>query len=370
MKSRYLKAVCAWAILAATSPLATAALAQGETTACDRACLTGLADQMVQAILANDGSHLPLTKDFRYTENGQTLKIGDGLWGTLSAYAGQNVALVPAASDLDYHVSAVDPARGEIGYVVEIDENGTQGVLILRLKTQGKQIAEAEAIAVREEFGGDRGGTVTLFQPRLLLAMDGELVQAADPIFTARTASAVSTGAMVQAANRYFDAIESSRSKGVPFAADCLRRDNGVQTTGRSDAKPLDPKTPGFRPFALSCAAQIDSGFYGYVGKVRDRRFLVDAENGLLLSLEMVDIPGTTSTFNVPGVGKVSYPGPRKEPLKKPVEQFEAAAFGANMISPSTAHSATLFKFVNGNIARIDSFARGAPYGMRPGWTK
>jgi hypothetical protein len=56
---------------------------------CDRACLEGFIDQYLAALVACDPEKLPLAKNARYTENGQELKLGDGMWGptvTLGSY--------------------------------------------------------------------------------------------------------------------------------------------------------------------------------------------------------------------------------------------------------------------------------------------
>src|SRR5262245_38462004 len=39
-----------------------------------------VAAQAVRALLVDDGSRLPKATGFRYTENGQPLTIGDGMW--------------------------------------------------------------------------------------------------------------------------------------------------------------------------------------------------------------------------------------------------------------------------------------------------
>jgi len=48
---------------------------------CDRACLEGFVNQYLDALAAHDPSKLPLTKNARYTENGQSLRLNDGMWG-------------------------------------------------------------------------------------------------------------------------------------------------------------------------------------------------------------------------------------------------------------------------------------------------
>jgi hypothetical protein len=55
---------------------------------------------------------------------------------------------------------------GTIVYWVT-NENGMLGVPALRIKAGGGKISEIEAIDVREESQGPRGGTVTLMRPPL-----------------------------------------------------------------------------------------------------------------------------------------------------------------------------------------------------------
>src|SRR5262245_65231924 len=49
---------------------------------CNRACLEGLIDQYLKAVVAHDPSTLPLSKDVMYTENNQKMEVGDGFWKT------------------------------------------------------------------------------------------------------------------------------------------------------------------------------------------------------------------------------------------------------------------------------------------------
>jgi len=288
----------------------------------DRAGLVLLADQAVQALLSNDGSRLPLADNFRYTENGQPLRIGDGLWGTLSAYAGEDPRLAPAAADLKYRLDVVDPDTGQITAYRATDENGTQGVLALRLRVTGGKIAEMEAVVIRHEYAGPRGGTVTLMQPMLLQMFDPEHLGSADPDFAKESPGRRPT--LIAAANAYFDGQEAGRSKGIAFDAGCVRRDNGHLSTGST----------------LSCAEQIDSGLFRYIEKVRDRRFVIDTERGLVSAIDIMDVPGTVLS----DVGS------------------------ANLRVPQSMLSVHLLKIRNGKIVRLETFSRGAPYGLLSGW--
>jgi hypothetical protein len=153
------------AIAAAALFCATAAGAQTPASAAPN--LQTLADQAVQALLVNDGSRLPLAKDFRYTENGSPLEIGDGMWRTLSAYAGLDPQIAPAAAPLAFRFDLIDRQTGQILAYRAIDENGTPGVLVLRLKVEDGLISEMEVITIHQELLDPRGGTVTLLQPRI-----------------------------------------------------------------------------------------------------------------------------------------------------------------------------------------------------------
>ncbi len=51
---------------------------------CNRVLPQGYADQYLAALVAHDPSRLPLARQVKFTENGQQLQLGDGLWGTAS----------------------------------------------------------------------------------------------------------------------------------------------------------------------------------------------------------------------------------------------------------------------------------------------
>ena len=53
---------------------------------CDRACLEGVMDQYLAAVVAHDPKRAPLSKDVKYTENDQVMKVGDGFWKTAAGH--------------------------------------------------------------------------------------------------------------------------------------------------------------------------------------------------------------------------------------------------------------------------------------------
>jgi hypothetical protein len=233
---------------------------------CDRACLENLVQQVLQAMLAHDGSRLPLAKDVRYSENGQFIAIGDGLWGTATQIA------MPGASD--YAAFYADPATDTGAYWGLTNEHGTPGVLALRVKVEGGKIREIEAIDVREESQGPRGGTMTLMRPPLPVELNIAMLGALDPSFLAKTS----------AGNPY--------TQSLGFRNDCKRRDNAVEEKS-------------------GCAMPIGER------NARDRRILVsDSERGVAIVVAMIDDPGLApaaatpsqlvpSTYMVPELVKV-----------------------------------------------------------------
>src|SRR5688572_32194681 len=47
---------------------------------CNRACLEGLIDQYLAAVVAHDPTRLPLSADVKYTENAPVVPLGAGGW--------------------------------------------------------------------------------------------------------------------------------------------------------------------------------------------------------------------------------------------------------------------------------------------------
>jgi hypothetical protein len=333
-------------------------------------------DRLLAAFTTRERARLPLADDIRYTENGQSLEVGDGLWSTLRRYVGE--AKTPqsesGARPPHFRIDFADRDGAESVYFGGTVETATPGMLALRMKLQGDRISQIEAICVREEKPGERGGTVTLFQPSLLTPFDGSAYQGTDPEFPReisrpRAESRAEISAMV---DRYFDAVESDDSREVAFTDDCQRRDNGIRTTGDAAAAPLDPNVPGYRPFSLGCAQQIDSGFFTRIARVRSRRHIaVDEQRGLVLTVSLWDQPGDVPEIQVPGVGRVALPsGIKAEDLNNTENsaQFYVKRYEPNFRVPMTELTVQLTKVEAGRIARIESISRGAPYGLTCGW--
>jgi len=312
---------------AASAPAAKSAAAQSSTAIpqdydpnfnydCDRTCLNDYADQVLAAFVAHDASRLPLARQVKYTENGQQLQLGDGLWDTASAVG-------------DYKIYADDPEAGEVMFMGTMLENGAPIIINLRVKVELRRITEIEALVARKEAGN--------------LARPENLVQP-NPLFAeaVRPAERRSRENMIAIANSYFNAIEKGHASYVPFDKDCNRIESGVQTTNN----PSLSSAPG-SVFGLGCEAQIKLRDFQPDTAIRDRRFLVvDEECGLVFVAGFFDHDAKLRTFTLAD-GRVEH---------------------QTRTAPWSWEIAELFKIQNGKIMRVEAIVDPCPYGMKSGW--
>jgi hypothetical protein len=302
-------------MVAAIALLANAGKGATASPTCDRACLEGLVNQYLDAMLARNPFSLPLAPKVKFTENDQLLKLGEGLWLTASA---------PGA----YKLYAADPPAGEVGFLGTMRENGTPIALAIRLKVENRRIAEAETLVIREPDSA-----------QLIEAMGKPDASFLDTIPAAQRKS---RDELIAIANKYYDGIEQSKGSIVPFDPSCNRVQNGLKTTNNPDYKLPPPMT--WNPLALGCKEQLDTGFFSFIRKVYPRRFLVvDEERGLVFGSFLFQIPGTVKSVNVPGQGTI--------PMAP-----------ANL-SPYTLDVVELFRIRSGKIQRVEALQAKLPYG-------
>jgi hypothetical protein len=283
---------------------------------CDRACLNGYVDQYLAALVAHDPSRLPLARQVKFTENGQQLQLGDGLWGTASGIG-------------RYKIYADDPQAGEVMFMGTMLENGAPIILNLRLKVELRRIAEIETLVARKEAG-------SLARPENLVTPNPLFAQTVPP------SERRSRENMIAIANSYFSAIEKGHASYVPFDKDCNRIESGVQTTNNPALSSSPTSVLG-----LGCEAQIKLRDFQPDTLIRDRRFLVvDEERGLVFVAGFFDHDAKLRTFTLTD-GRV-------------VQQTRTA--------PWTWEIAELFKVQNGKIMRVEAIVDSCPYGMKSGW--
>lgn len=314
------------ACLAAFWALAAAAPAQAAATDCDRACLGAIAEAYLAAMPSHDPTRAPLARGARYTENGVELPLPDGLWRTVQSIG-------------KYRLIVADPQQGSIGFFVKATENGAPVLLATRLKVHRHRISEIESIVARltATIGGGPGGARRVDQ-----LGDAPRKQFLTPLPPGHR---FSRRQLAEIVNRYFSGIENNTGdKPPPFAPDCLRLENGSQTSGR----PLRPGAqPG--PINYSCSEAFHLGYYHEDTRLRNRRVLaVDEERGLVYAGIFLDHDATVRSYKL----------------------RDGRTVTVRNTGPWTWMAHEIFQInAAGQISQIEAVLLSVPYGMRPGWS-
>jgi hypothetical protein len=319
--------ICTLGALATVAPMSghflrTVAAAGPIPVNCDRACLEGLVDQYLNALVAHDPKLLPLATDVKYTEQDQVMDVGDGFWGTVTAMGG-------------YRHCFADPVEAQIGCMVTMHEGDHSLIMGLRLRVQLGRITEIETTYYRQGGGG----------PNNMAGLDASKPESLwfDTIPPEKRASRQQ---LIATANMYFAGLENNDGKGVyPFTDDCNRMENGVNTTNNPT---LSPNAP-FNAFAMSCKKQFESGYYAVVTRIHHRRFpLVDEERGIVWAYVIFDQNGTVHTIKLTNGQTVS--------------------MGNIFNRPSSLEVTEAFKIDNGLIRRIEMVGSGLQYHLNSAW--
>ncbi|MGA3293256.1 MAG: hypothetical protein ABSE45_04635 [Candidatus Acidiferrales bacterium] len=288
---------------------------------CNHACLEGLVDQYLAALVAHDPKRLPLAADVKYTEQDQVMDVGDGFWGTATEVG-------------KYKHCFADPVVEQIGCMVTMHEGDHLLIMGMRLRVQLGRITEIETTYYRQGGGG----------PNNIAGLD---TSTPEPLWfdTVPPAQRVSRQQLITTANMYFAGLENNDGKGVyPFADDCDRMENGIHTTNNPT---LSPNAP-FNAFALGCKAQFESGYYAVVTRIHHRRFpIVDEERGIVWAYVIFDQNGTVQTIHLTNGNTVSM---------------------KNFNRPSSLEVTEAFKIQDGKIRRIEMVGSGLQYHLNSAW--
>jgi hypothetical protein len=329
------------------------AKAQSGSGPCDRACLEGFIDRYLDAAIAHDPSLLPLSKDVKFTENGQRLVLPDAHWKTMTGKG-------------NYRLFVTDPQAGEVAFIGTIREEGNtpEGIaspIAIRLKVKNRQITEIETLIIRPstQAGPGRGTGAAPAAPRGPAA-NIEKMGTPNHLFTdpIPPSERMSRADLIRVADMYFRGMEKNDGKGLdgtgtyPFTDDCERFENGSQSTNvplREGQERPDPKTSSSYSSAWGCREQFESGLIHFVWRIRDRRFVaVDQERGLVFAFAFFDHAlGKDRIFQTKD-GRTVTGGP---------------------VNPWTWELAEMFRIEKGKIRRIEAILTQSPYGMNSGWS-
>jgi hypothetical protein len=288
----------------------------------DRSTLENFINQYLAALTKNDPSELPLAKEVKFVENNQELKIGDGTWKTVT---GLGV----------YRHYFTDLLTGQSAVICVVKENGRSVILNVRLKISEGKISEIESLVVRDSRGAEN--YEKLGQPPSLF------------LTTVLEEHRKPRESLIATANKYFSGMEHNDPKGDYsfFAERCNRMEHGRFT---SNAAPTEYGHSTDREFVtMTCREQFETGFLGFVTRIRDRRFfIIDEERQSVISFAFFDHNGTVRKIDMPN-GKT----------------FIVPPFFS---TPRTLQVCEAFRIENEQLQFIEVTMTEFPYGTRPIW--
>ena len=224
--------------------LALASLSPAAAATCDRACLKGMIDRYVDAVVAHDASKLPLAANVRVTENSQDVKIGDGMDKTVTGKAG-------------FRQDYLDTAKGIAASHMVLLEGKNQLLYSVLLHVRDGRIAGVETLVQR--ITPD-----SRFQPT---EFGGPIRGMNDPIPPGKRET---RAAMIRIALGYPEGLRIGdfTQGGTRFASETYRVENGVITAG------VGCKRPGCGMYEQKIMKHPD---------VKANVAAVDEENGVVL---------------------------------------------------------------------------------------
>lgn len=233
---------------------------------CDRDCLYALVDQYMDALVKDDPASLPLADVVKFTENNVQLKLGDGLWNTISSKRG-------------YDLKMADAENGQVGWFAVVEEHGHGAIMSGRMKVEEGKISEVETIVSRKVDDAP-------------YPVPDNLIES-DPVFsqTIPLDERIPRARLISIADGYFDTLQlNDGTMFTQFHDDCDRVENGLKTTNTFVAD--------YPVAAMGCADQFKIGQYVYDDRLRDRRYhLVDEEKGLVFAAGFIDHTGSVVDY-------------------------------------------------------------------------
>ena len=305
-------------LLVLSGVLAAARQLQASPKKCDRACLKSTVDTYLAAVVAHDPSRVHFATDVKFVENTVPMKPGEGLWKTASA--------VPTT----FEIYVPDPVSEQVGFIGVMQEDGKPIELGLRLKIVNGKITEAEHLIARNL---SERSLANLQAPRPGL------------LATVPPAERVPRDEMLKIGASYYEALVTADANDAPFADDCVRRENGMQTTGNPP-----PDKPGFGTLgAMGCSAQLRTHTFDYIKRIEPRRvWIADPETGLVFGLSQFRHPMEEKFVKIVGV--------------KDVEKVDMN------FKPFDLPAAHIFKVSGGKMHEIEAMGATMPYNSKTGW--
>lgn len=284
---------------------------------CDRDCLFERVDLYLEGLVQQDPSLVPWAKHVKFTENNVPLRIGDGIWGTITGLG-------------DYDLRAADVETGQVAFFGEVQEPDFSSLMAMRLKVEDKLISEVEMVILR-----------TIYEPKSIIWPEANIFD--KPIFNELLPEDARRPRerMISVVDGYFDTLQlNDGTLYTEFHEDCNRVENGTLTTH-------NPEVEFTAVGALGCEEQFRQGNYRYDDRLRARRYpLVDEERGLVLASGFIDHAGVLDEYTLADGTVVDSP----------------------IRFPHSFYLLELFKVDDGKIRQVEAVFVTVPYGMGSPW--
>jgi hypothetical protein len=250
--------------------------ARAASGVCDRACLEGILNQYLNAVVKHDPSAAPLYIAFRQTENAVVVMKGEGVWKSVTGLG-------------KVQRRYIDTVQSSAGYFGTIEEGSEVGIATLRLKIENRKITEAEWVIARSDTGTPQAAGPGSTSPE---GLEGS--PPPDKILPKemRTPRDV----MIAVTNSYFDAVQTGNNALIIAHPGWVRLENGIGTgMGRGGAARGGAPTGGG-----GGPGGGGRGTAGMTGVVARRYPIVDEEKGVALGMVMfIRPPGSAARRNL-----------------------------------------------------------------------
>src|SRR5437868_5960823 len=208
---RRLAMACALILLLSTANLFAAA-------DCDRTCLKTTLDQYLNAVTKHDPSAAPLFIGFRQTENAAVVKLGSGVWKSVTGLGKVQRRYLDAVS-------------GQAAYFGIVEEGANSAIVTARIRVENHKITEAEWYIARAGDPGLNGPSqpgqtpANLFNPAALIANP-------PPDRIVPKEGRASREMLMAITNSYFDGITTHDGSIIMAHPGCTRTENGTGMGG------------------------------------------------------------------------------------------------------------------------------------------
>jgi hypothetical protein len=282
-------------------------------------------DQYLAALTSQDVAAAPFEEGVAYVENLERLQLGEGLWKTAESI------------DPDMGVYVPDPVLQQAGWMGIINSSGEPVLLALRLKLRDGKITEVEHLFTAPAQGIT--DNLAAIRPDLRAPIsEGDRLDRKD---------------LIRLGASYYDALDNNNGALTPFAADCVRIENGVITAGEGAVGSPIANVRG-PSIANDCRSQIDSQAFVYIDRIEHRRMIAaDPATGLAMGLSQFRHPMDNLPYRVTlSDGSTA----ERNKANMPFVPFDMPAAHIFKIGP------------DGKLHEIEAVGVSAPYGSPTGW--